>query len=247
MKNQNQNLRVENKNNNGRMIILKKDIQRQKGLMLTDDWKKVKKYASDYVVAQELIPDTYLYKGYRVSLRYYLLVISHGQSKSFWIHPRGIVTYAKSRSNLGQGLEQFENMVASFYCSQNKYALGFPITLEDFYQEIGMEQGMEIWAGVRGIARMTALAVMDKIGWYQFKLENLSFELFGMDFLIDKDLKPKLIEVNVGPGMIPFGTQDAELRKKVYLDMFDKVGIQFSTMAGKGENEFRLLAFSEKK
>jgi len=234
--------RMKGVNKKKEIFVIKKDRQRQNGLILTDDWKKIKNINHHYVIAQKFIPNSYLYQGYRISLRYYLLVILQDNNKSFWIHPLGIVTYANTKFHPNKGEVNFNNSVASFYTSQNKYKSGFPISLNNFYQDIGIDKGLEIWAQVRGLARMVSLAVKDKMGGHNFELGNQSFELFGMDFLIDQNFNTRLIEINVGPGMIPFGQIDKDIRKKVYIDMFDKVQVINNENNMMGENQFRLLA-----
>ena len=52
-----------------------------------------------------------------------------------------------------------------------------------------------------------------------------SFQLFGLDFIFDKNLDPYLLEMNKGPDMIPKDGIDTKLKTKIQLDMFGKVGL----------------------
>ena len=62
-----------------------------------------------------------------------------------------------------------------------------------------------------------------------FQSENLkkstTFQLFGIDYIFDKDCNPYLLEMNKGPDMIPRDDTDRELKTKVQSHMFSKVGI----------------------
>jgi tubulin polyglutamylase TTLL4 len=48
-----------------------------------------------------------------------------------------------------------------------------------------------------------------------------SFELLGVDLLIDADLKVWLLEINVTPGMFPSSNLDAHIKDPVALDMYN--------------------------
>ena len=62
-----------------------------------------------------------------------------------------------------------------------------------------------------------------------FQSENLkkstTFQLFGIDYIFDKDCNPYLLEMNKGPDMIPRDDVDKSLKTKVQSHMFSKVGI----------------------
>ena len=55
--------------------------------------------------------------------------------------------------------------------------------------------------------------------------KSTTFQLFGIDYIFDKDCNPYLLEMNKGPDMIPRDDIDKVLKTKVQSHMFSKVGI----------------------
>jgi hypothetical protein len=51
----------------------------------------------------------------------------------------------------------------------------------------------------------------------------MSFELLGIDLLLDADLKVWLLEINITPGMYPSSDLDAFVKNPVALDMYNIV------------------------
>lgn len=53
-----------------------------------------------------------------------------------------------------------------------------------------------------------------------------SFELFGFDIMIDSDLKPWLLEVNLSPSMASDTPLDLSIKSTVITDTFNLIGIK---------------------
>ena len=54
---------------------------------------------------------------------------------------------------------------------------------------------------------------------------NLKFQLFGLDVIFNKNMDALLLEINKGPDMVAKDKDDEELKKKVQIDMFEKVDV----------------------
>lgn len=54
------------------------------------------------------------------------------------------------------------------------------------------------------------------------------FELLGFDILIDEDLKPWLLEVNLTPSLVPDSEMDFNVKANLLSDLFSLAGIQNS-------------------
>ena len=52
-----------------------------------------------------------------------------------------------------------------------------------------------------------------------------TFQLFGVDIIMDKDLNPYLLEVNKGPDMSARDDKDKVMKTEVQTHMLEKVGI----------------------
>lgn len=52
------------------------------------------------------------------------------------------------------------------------------------------------------------------------------FELLGFDILLDSDLKPWLLEVNLSPSMNTDSPLDTRIKSQVLVDLFNLVGVE---------------------
>jgi hypothetical protein len=72
---------------------------------------------------------------------------------------------------------------------------------------------------------------------------SITFQLFGADVIIDKNLRPYLLEINKGPDMSPRDETDEMMKTGVQIDMFKTVGILKDSNGGLGDisNSFYLI------
>ena len=52
------------------------------------------------------------------------------------------------------------------------------------------------------------------------------FEVFGFDILLDSDLKPWLIEVNLSPSLQPDAPLDMTIKTNLLTDTFNMIGVR---------------------
>jgi hypothetical protein len=57
------------------------------------------------------------------------------------------------------------------------------------------------------------------------KLGSKNFQLFGIDFFVNTNYEPKILEINIGPGMTPLLNEDKEMRIKMHEDILGKLNI----------------------
>jgi tubulin polyglutamylase TTLL5 len=55
---------------------------------------------------------------------------------------------------------------------------------------------------------------------------NNCFELFGFDVLVDSDLKPWLLEVNLSPSLATESPIDVTIKSNLMMDVFNTAGIK---------------------
>jgi tubulin polyglutamylase TTLL6/13 len=53
----------------------------------------------------------------------------------------------------------------------------------------------------------------------------MCFELLGFDIILNSDLKPMLLEVNHAPSFATDSPLDYEVKKKLFIDMFNLLGM----------------------
>lgn len=58
---------------------------------------------------------------------------------------------------------------------------------------------------------------------------NCGFELYGFDILIDKNLKPWLMEVNVCPSLSSSSPLDRKIKHTLLTDLLNLIGIEHNS------------------
>lgn len=53
----------------------------------------------------------------------------------------------------------------------------------------------------------------------------MCFELLGFDIILNSELKPILLEVNHAPSFATDSPLDYEIKKKLFIDMFNLLGL----------------------
>jgi len=86
-----------------------------------------------------------------------------------------------------------------------------------------------LWTKIHDIIIKTILAVEDKM--FTAAKKNLShrtnwFELLGFDIIIDSELKPWLLEVNMSPSLSGDSPLDIKIKSTLTSDMFNLIGIK---------------------
>jgi tubulin polyglutamylase TTLL5 len=85
-----------------------------------------------------------------------------------------------------------------------------------------------LWSRIYDVIIKALLSVDTHITGALKKLGNKSncFELFGFDILIDSDLKPWLLEVNLSPSLATDSPIDTHIKTNLMTDTFNLVGIR---------------------
>jgi tubulin polyglutamylase TTLL4 len=191
-------------------------------------------------VIEEYIPRPLLITGRKFDVRLYALVTSVFPLVIYF-HPGGLCLFATSPYGTDGDLSDLTAHVTNYQI--NKTSKNFVVCeglderVENSKWSLGFlwryleEQGID-WRRVKGdvedIAIATIIAGMcpvrnahEKEISRQFR--RSSYELLGVDLLIDEDLKIWLLEVNITPGMVGTSDLDIFVKKRVAYDMFNIV------------------------
>lgn len=86
-----------------------------------------------------------------------------------------------------------------------------------------------MWSKIYDVILKSLLSV-DSIIYQNLKKlpnsKNNCFELLGYDILIDSDLKPWLMEVNLSPSLATDSPLDVKIKSNLLIDTFNLVGIK---------------------
>ena len=195
----------------GDSYILKNDKQQQMGITITSDLAEILDHRENgYKLIQKYIKNSITLDHHKINFRVYLVLISDQNQLNAYVYSDGIISYAK---DLSKGLiHTFDNSIASFYDSKTLYDTACPI----------------IWSELKQIVKLNWSKIMSKIsrklGLVVHMIKNKlnkydGFQLFGVDVLIDTQLEPWIIEINVGPGMESHNSIDKQMRLDLHSDM----------------------------
>jgi len=185
----------------GTKFILKKKKQRKEGLLITSDIDVVKGgYKDDYLIAQRLIKP-FLVNNRKVNLRVYLMVTLHNDKLVAYVSKFGSCIYTKDEYD--DNSDSFETNVTSYKMSLDVYEKN-PLSFEQlktYLKDNGYDPNI-IFDKIKETFILFLKAMKSQLGEKRFN-KNLCSQVFGVDFIVDEQLNPLLLECNKGPEMKP--------------------------------------------
>lgn len=133
--------RLEKNHHNNKLYILKKNIQRQTGLEITNDIEKIKSNVNGYVLAQELITDSYLVNGRKINLRVYIVVVCYKNHTDVYMFNNGFMYYTKNKFDNKHSLNM-DDHVTTGYVDRDVYEKN-PLTHTDFKKYLDLDEGFK--------------------------------------------------------------------------------------------------------
>lgn len=218
-----------------KIYILKKNIQRQEGLLITQNKHEIKKASNDmYAVVQELLQDPYLIDGRKINMRIYLLLVCQNNEISAYVHREGFMYYTKVPFK--KGTIDNDHNITTGYIDREVYEKN-PLTHSDFrkylddpdrectYPELQIKNygyllSAIVFNRIYVLLQKVVLAVSHTICQGSHLQPYITFQLFGADIAIDDQLKPKIIEVNKGPDLGVKDDRDSNVKHNVVNDIF---------------------------
>ncbi|XP_053549291.1 tubulin polyglutamylase TTLL7 [Bombina bombina] len=215
------------------------------GIFLIRNGEKLQ--AQDHLIVQEYLDKPFLLEGYKFDLRVYILVTSCDPLRIF-LYNDGLVRmgtekyHSPSESNLNQLFMHLTNY------SVNKHNENFE---RDETEERGSKRSIKwfteflrtndhdvskFWSDVSELVVKT-LIVAEPHVLHAYRMcrpgqhpvsESVCFEVLGFDIILDRKLKPWLLEINRAPS---FGTDqkiDYDVKKGVLLDALKLLNIRAS-------------------
>ena len=237
----------------GKMYLLKKNIQRKKGIILSKNYNKILSgNQKKYKLIQEFIPSL-LINNRVFNLRLYLLVVCKNKVPIFYLHKNIKCLYASKNkvnkktdnednnsispfvinldSNDDEKIDKWTHITNSYEMEGDIYKDN-PYTIEELFLFMMEKNNIPEYKidilrnNIMKNVRLMAEGVKDKLCVsMDSKFNNIYFQLFGLDILIDTGLNPYLLEINKGPDMKPKDKRDYKFKEKIILDMFDKVDV----------------------
>jgi len=230
--------------NENNIYLLKKNVQRKEGILLTRDKNKILKIAKNinnkvskvskgksgiryYKLIQLYIQDLYLINNRKCNIRLYILIKAKDNIKTAYLYKHGKCLYTNSdyNSTLSNNTELVkEEHLTSYNLDTNIYNYN-PQTLLELKQFIGVREYKFLWNNIIILFKKVYKAIKSKI-CNSLLLESATcFQIFGADIIFTNKMKPYLLEFNKGPSMQTINSIDKNMKIKLYEDVFKKVGI----------------------
>lgn len=185
------------------IYILKSKRQRKEGLKLTRELKDILEAKENYTLVQNYKRDLLLINKRKLNLRIYLLItIKNGIVEA---HINKYATCIYSNKEYDDSTLDFENNITSFNLDLKVYDEN-PMTmrqLRTYLLDNGYDNPDVLFERINNKVAMVIDAVKPSLGKKGNLNNNLCVQVFGMDFVVDKDLNPFMLECNKGPDMQP--------------------------------------------
>lgn len=207
------------------VYILKKNIQRQEGNLITRDPQTIMDAGrQDYVVAQRLLGNPLIIGGRKINMRVYLLVYipAGGQSARFAIYNNGFIYYTPKLwdpSSIDPDVH-----ITTGYIDREVYARN-PLTYRDLEVYMGAEAYARLWANILAVMSNVRETFQDHFTEKNKAYPGTKFLIYGCDVQPDEQLGVKLIEINKGPDLGYKDERDKEVKYNMVSDAFRLVGV----------------------
>lgn len=208
--------------NNKNIYILKKNIQRKRGLKISNNYQDIIQSIKDgYKVIQYFDQNTYMIDNHKMNLRVFILIVCQYGNIRTYIHKLGKCLYAPKKYNKNNKLE-FESNVTNSYKMNSQ---NLPVSFIDLKKHLKFNNYdyNKLFKNIDVLMQKIAIAYSNNLCKLDNIKNNLSFQLFGADIIFNKHMVPKLLEINKGPDMNPKDKIDANLKKKIEIDMLNIV------------------------
>ena len=232
--------RFSNDYKEGKIYIMKKNIQRQEGLKITDKKEEILNGKNDgFVLAQELLQDPYIISGRKTNMRFYVLVICQNGETSVYVYNDGFMYYTKEK--FIKGSVDIDPNITTGYIDRQVY-IDNPLTHGDLktylddpkrtdllsVEQSIRNQGLPIsqvyFNRIYLTLREIFIAFIGRICKSTKFFNNQMFQLFGVDVAVNDKLNPIIMEINKGPDLGAKDKRDSELKHGVVKDILSLIG-----------------------
>ncbi|CDW55683.1 tubulin polyglutamylase TTLL4 [Trichuris trichiura] len=226
-----------NSGNCGVFILKPPSSSRGKGIRLTNKTWNIPEHKP--LIVQRYITNPFLINGFKFDLRLYVLVSCWKPLRAY-IYEEGIVRFAscKYTADVSSLHNQYVHLT-NFSINKNAADLAdvdldsseLKWTLSQFWSYLS-EKGIDNSTLVVKILDLVIKALIScesPINALMSKMMAASFmayELYGFDILIDSELRPWLIEVNISPSVRCSNEVDCAVKTSLVQDVLNISGVQ---------------------
>lgn len=212
-------------NENKDIYILKKNIQRQEGLLITDDINKIINNDDKYLVAQELLQNPFIINKRKINMRIYMLVVIKNNNIDFYIYNNGFIYYSPKEWK-EKSIENDINITTG-YIDRQIY-IDNPLTHFDLYKYIGDEKSSILQKSILNLFKNIKLTY-ETLLLKKNKSDNIiNFNIYGCDIAPDNNLNTKIIEINKGPDLTYKDERDRYVKYNLVKDCLEIINNNYN-------------------
>ena len=206
-----------------KLYIMKKNVQRQEGIKISNNKKELLESHKDgYVIIQELLQNPYLVGGRKINLRVYFLIVINNSKFNVYVYNDGFMYYTPELFKADS--MDISSNITTGYIDRQVYVEN-PLTHRDFRKYLGDELATDIFDNIRTLIKNITIPYEQKFLQSQFMPGNIQFQLFGADVAINGDGTAMIMEVNKGPDLGAKDKRDSELKHNLVEDILNIIGI----------------------
>uniref|UniRef100_A0A914DT35 Tubulin polyglutamylase TTLL4 n=1 Tax=Acrobeloides nanus TaxID=290746 RepID=A0A914DT35_9BILA len=220
-----------------RHVILKPPASaRGTGITIVSRYKNVPQKTP--LIAQHYVERPMIINGAKFDLRLYVYVTCLDPLRIYLYH-EGLVRFATVPYSSCQSTYTNQYMHLTNYSinklAQSDGATDKPVPkwkLSEFWDYL-REKGADadsLYANIKDVAVKAVIACESHIRSHQLKYSNFAFtshELFGMDILIDENLQPWLLEMNISPSLHSGTPLDVSVKAPLAKDVLNICGVTY--------------------
>ncbi|KAJ3415406.1 Tubulin polyglutamylase ttll4 [Chytridiales sp. JEL 0842] len=225
---------------------------RGQGIKVVNKWSKLPRKKE--VIVSKYVHKPYLIDGKKFDLRLYVVVTSF-EPLRLYLYKEGIVRFAADRYSSSTNSKNVKNR----YCHLTNYSVSrkknkpkvetpYQSKLDprfstesskwslDLLWEYLNLQGVDVYPLMQRIKKLVTSSVISvhsaNANGMRLYVPNSGscYELFGFDVLLDKDLKPWLMEVNISPSLKASSDSDYALKSRLVSDIFNMIGVRIKDL-----------------
>ena len=172
-------------------------------------------------IIQQYLHKPHLWDGYKYVLRCYILVTSVEPLRFYWYH-EGSAKLTSEKFNLDD-LDNPYRHLTNPDINENNDDVEIPVTFHSFkvYRQWLKDQGIDdekLFDDLRDMLALTVIAARDKLRnqsqEYTADLQG-TYELIGIDCMIDSNIKPWIVECNLSPSLEVCATNPEQAKKEI--------------------------------
>ena len=204
------------------IYLLKNNIQKKKGITFYNNKNEILKNKNNYKIIQKYVNNQIIIMDRRLSLRIYVLLIFKNNKKDVYISKYGKCLYSNLLTDKKN--TNFEELIANTYPISDIYKK-YPLNYQNLKKIFGKKNFNKLDNNIIRILILIFSKALKHLGNNKNFKNDICYQLFGADFILTDKYYPYLLEINKGPELSSINLNDFNLKKKIILDIFEKIGL----------------------